>query len=131
MQMMMKMGMTSGKDAEVVEFDLKLIKRRLTVQEDETERVGDGGDGGECARARACVYGGCSDVTARRAADCWRRKPRQRRRDATKALITADTAFTRSLPIKWIYSTPVWGNSEGFITFFLCVACLCWELTGE
>lgn len=55
MQMMMKMGMTSGEDAEVVEFDLKLIKRRLTVQEDETERVGDGGDGGECARARARV----------------------------------------------------------------------------
>lgn len=71
-------------------------------------------------RARVCVWG-CSDVTARRAADCWRRKPRQRRRDATKALITADTAFTRSLPIKWIYSTPVWGNSEGFITFF-CVS---------
>lgn len=99
-------------------FFKKLIERRLKVQEDDNR------GGGRLWRREMGGAGvlRCSDVTARRAADRWWRKPRQRRGDATKALITADAAFTRSRRIKWIYWTPAWGNSEGFIPFFLSSA---------
>ncbi|KAF1378303.1 hypothetical protein PFLUV_G00189140 [Perca fluviatilis] len=54
--------------------------------------------------------------------ECWRRKPKQRRRDATKSADYRGRSVTRSRHIKWIYLTPAWGTSEALFLFSLSSA---------
>lgn len=70
------------------------------------------------------------DVTSRRAAASWRRKPRQRRTDATKELIPADAAFTRSR-LQSGFTDHLHGETLRLYSLFFSVVCVCWEPTGE
>ena len=99
---------------------------RLTVrggwQQTEGE-VGDGGGGGVAVQWRhleACCRALCEENQGSAAETRPKRwLPR------TQRLRAADG-------VKWIYWTPAWRKTEGFIPFFvLSVDCLCWEVTGE